>query len=233
MNNVGLRYGNNRLAVVRNLLRPSGIMRVLFAIAIFLVATCGSIARAQSSSQDESIDTRALSAQYARQLSSFDPLARQEAAEGLARLVALDQKKLVEGYLLEEKDKRVRLALNCAVYRMGKSEALFQIVRDLDSPRHDQAAGYLTHLESPQPLYLFLPQDNTPAKVKIRLLEVLGRIGDTETLNQIKPFTESFDPKLSQAAQFATNQIQHRLSEPQPAVKTRPRVVGNGEPPTR
>src|SRR5437660_8354747 len=124
MNNVGLRYGNRR-AVVRNLLRPSGIMRVLFAIAIFLVATCGSIARAQSSAPDESTDTRALSAQYAKQLSSFDPRARQEGAEGLARLVALDQKKLVEGYLLEEKDKRVRLALNWALYRMSQSETLF------------------------------------------------------------------------------------------------------------
>ncbi len=208
-------------------------MIIFRAFTIVLLFTFVLAVNAQTSAKDESSDTRALSAQYARQLSSFDPLARQEAAEGLARLVALDQKKLVEGYLLEEKDKRVRLALNWAVYRMGKSEALFQIVRDLDSPRHDQAAGYLTHLESPQPLYLFLPQDNTPAKVKIRLLEVLGRIGDTETLNQIKPFTESFDPKISQAAQFATNQIQHRLSEPQPAVKTRPRVVGNGEPPTR
>jgi HEAT repeat protein len=208
-------------------------MRILFAIAILLVATCGAMALAQSSAQDESTDTRALSAQYAKQLSSFDPLARQAAAEGLARLVALDQKKLVEGYLLEEKDKRVRLALNWALYRMAKSETLFQIVRDLDSPRHDQAAGYLTRLESPEPLYVFLPQDNTPAKVKIRLLEVLGQIGDAETLNQIKPFTESFDPKISQAAQFATNQIQHRLSEPQPAVKTRPRVVGNAEPPSR
>ncbi len=208
-------------------------MIIFRAFTIVLLFTFALAVNAQTSAKDESSDTRALSAQYARQLSSFDPLARQEAAEGLARLVALDQKKLVESYLLEEKDKRVRLALNWAVYRMGKSEALFQIVRDLDSPRHDQAAGYLTHLERPQPLYLFLPQDNTPAKVKIRLLEVLGRIGDTETLNQIKPFTESFDPKISQAAQFATNQIQHRLSEPQPAVKTRPRVVGNGEPPTR
>src|SRR5712692_6480341 len=114
-----------------------GIMKLLFAIAIFLVATGSSIAQAQTSAQEESSDTRALSAQYAKQLSSFDPLARQEAAEGLARLVALDQKKLVEGYVLEEKDKRVRLALNWAIYRMGKSEALFQIVRDLDSPRHD------------------------------------------------------------------------------------------------
>ena len=179
--------------------------------------------------QDES---RADSSQYARQLSSFDPLVRQAGAEGLARIVALDQKKLVEGYLLEEKDKRVRLALNWALYRMGKSETLFRIVRDLDSPRHDQAADYLTHLESPQPLYALLPQDNTPAKVKARLLEVLGQIGDAETLRQIKPFTESFDPKISQAAQFASNQIQHRLDEPQPAVKTRPRVVGNTPPPS-
>jgi HEAT repeat protein len=206
-------------------------MRLLFAFAIFLFVACGSIA--QSSAQDESTDTRALSAQYAKELSSFDPLARQAAAEGLARLVALDQKKLVEGYLLEEKDKRVRLALNWALYRMGKSETLFQIVRDLDSPRHDQAAGYLARLESPEPLYVFLPQDNTPAKVKMRLLEVLGQIGNAETLDQIKPFTESFDPKISQAAQFATNQIQHRLDQPQPAVKTRPRVVGNGQPPSR
>src|SRR2546427_3248825 len=208
------------------------MMRVFALLSIALFLNSGNVGRAQSSRQDDNADSRVTSAEYAKQLSSFDPLARQAAAEGLARLVALDQKKLVEGYALEEKDKRVRLALNWALYRMGKSEALFPIVRDLDSPRHDQAADYLTHLESPRPLYLFLPQDNTPAKVKIRLLEVLGLIGDAETLNQIKPFIESFDPKISQAAQFAANQIQHRLSEPQPAVKTRPRVVSNGEPPT-
>ena len=206
---------------------------ILHSVSCLFLIACGlTTASGQSStSADETPDPRVESAQYARELSSFDPLARQAAAEALARLVALDQKKLVEGYLLEEKDKRVRLALNWALYRMGKSEALFQIVRDLDSPRHDQAAGYLTHLESPQPLYVFLPQDNTPAKVKIRLLEVLGQIGNAETLNQIKPFTESFDPKISQAAQFASNQIQHRLDQPAPAVKTRPRSVGNREPP--
>ena len=207
-------------------------MRILSPLVIALFLISGSVARAQSSLQDETPDTRSASLQYAKQLSSFDPLVRQAGAEGLARIVALDQKKLVEGYVLEEKDKRVRLALNWALYRMGKSETLFQIVRDLDSPRHDQAADYLTHLESPQPLYLFLPQDNTPAKVKVRLLEVLGQIGDAKTLKQIKPFTESFDPKISQAAQFATNQIQHRLDEPKPTVKTRPRVVGSAAPPS-
>jgi HEAT repeat protein len=203
-------------------------LRTYIAIC-FLLSVQLTVAARTNLLQDES---HADSRTYARQLSSIDPLVRQAGAEGLARIVALDQKKLVEGYLLEEKDKRVRLALNWALYRMGKSETLFQIVRDLDSPRHDQAADYLTHLESPQPLYIFLPQDNMPSKVKVRLLEVLGQIGDAETLKQIKPFIESFDPKISQAAQFATNQIQHRLDEPQPAVKTRPRVVGNAAPPS-
>jgi hypothetical protein len=193
----------------------------------FAVALAGPTTRAQ----DNAMDLRAQSAEYARQLSSFDPLERQAGAEGLARLVAVDQRKLVAGYALQEKNKKVRLALYWALYRLGKSEALFEVVRDLDSGRHDQAADYLIHLESPQPLYLFLPQDTTSSKLRARLLEVLGQIGDAETLNQIKPFTDSFDPSVSQAAQFASNQIQHRLDQPQGGVKARPRVVGKPEQP--
>jgi len=136
-------------------------------------------------------------AQYARQLSSPDPLIRQAAAEELGRLVALDQKKLVEGYLLQEKDKRVRLALNWALYRMGKSQLLFQVIRDLDSSRHDQAVGYLSQLESPDPLYLFLRQEDTRPKIIVGVIEVLGRIGDSEALQQIKPFLSSYEPKSS------------------------------------
>jgi HEAT repeat protein len=170
------------------------------------------------------------SARYAKQLSSIDPLTRQAAAEALARLAAVDQRKLVEGYVLQEKDKRVKLGLNWALYRMGKSPALFPVVHDLDSSRHDQAADYLTHLDSPEPLYLFLKQDNTPIKVKTRLIEVLGQIGDNETLNQIKPFTESFDDKLAAAAKSSINQIQRRLADTQPT-KSRPRVVGKSNQP--
>lgn len=163
--------------------------------------------------------------QYAKQLASVDPLARQAAAEALARLVALDQKKLIEGFVLQEKDKRVRLALNWALYRMGKSAVLFQIVRDLDSSRQDQAAAYLSQLESAEPLYLFLHQENTRPKVTTGVIEVLGRIGDTEALQQIKPFLDSYDPKISEAAQSATSLIQQRLSEALPATKTRPRIT--------
>src|SRR5438105_2996727 len=131
---------------------------VMFAVLLI----CGSVATVRSSSQGQPDTETFSSAEYAKQLSSIDPVNRQSAAEGLARLVAIDQRKLVDGYLREEKDKRVRLALNWAAYRMGKSQSLFEIVRDLDSSRHDQAAGYLRRLEGPEALYVFLKQDNTP-----------------------------------------------------------------------
>ena len=201
-------------------------MSSLLVIVLFLIS--GS---AQSPPQDEVLDSRVATAQYARQLSSSDPITRQTAAEALAKLAAVDQKKLVEGYMLQEKEKRVRLALNWALYRMGKSQTLYEIVRDLDSSRHDQAASYLTLLEGPEPLYIFLKQDHSPFKVKIRVIEVLGRIGNFETLEQIKPFNDAFEHQLVEAAQASTKQIQERLAQPQPTNKTRPRVVTKREQP--
>jgi HEAT repeat protein len=203
-------------------------LTISFGVAL-LMFTSAFTTRAYSLRQDETDKNE--SAQYAKQLGSLDPAIRRGAAEALARLVALEQKKLVEGYVLEEKDKRVRLALNWALYRMGKSPVLIQIVRDLESSRHEQAAGYLTQLESPALLYPFLRQENISPKVVPRLLDVLGRIGDTETLDQIKPFNDSFDPKIAEAAQLSTSMIQHRLGEPQPPAKTRPRTIGTTDQP--
>lgn len=207
---------------------PDLVMRIF---SILVIGLCFISVSAQSQQQDETLDTEVASARFAKQLSNSDPVTRQSAAEALAKLVAIDQKKLVEGYILQEKDKRVRLALNWALYRLGKSQTLYEIVRDLDSSRHDQAAGYLALLEGPEPLYIFLKQDNTPFKVKIRIIEVLGQIGDSETLKQIKPFNDAFELQLAEAAQASTKQIQERLAQPQPTDKTRPRVVTKREQP--
>jgi HEAT repeat protein len=175
------------------------------------------------SAQDENEEQS--SAGYARQLSNTDPAVRQAGAEGLARLVDLKQRKLLEGYLLQEKDKRVRLAIQWALYRLGKSELLFQIVRDFDSSRHDQAVGYLSQLESSEPLYVFIKQEDTHPKILVGLLEVLGRTGDKDTLQQIQPFQDHFEPKVADAAKEATVLIQERLAESQPVTKTRPRTT--------
>jgi len=174
--------------------------------------------------QDEPSD-KSDSTVFGKQLASTDPAVRQRAAEELARLVALDQKKLVEGYLLQEKDKRVRLALSWALYRMGKSQLLFQIVRELDSSRHDQAVLYLSELESVDQLYAILKQEDTRPKVVIGIMEVLGRTGDTEALQQIEPFQTSYDPKISEAARQAAVMINDRLSQTQAPAKTRVRSV--------
>jgi HEAT repeat protein len=162
-----------------------------------------------------------------RQLTNRDPLTRQRAAEDLARLAAPAQRKLVEGYRLQEKNARVRLALDWALYRMGKTPALFAVVRDLDSNRRNQSEAYLAELETPEPLYSLLPQVN--GNTQIKLLEALARSGNADTLAVVEPYAASIDPKIADAARFATREINRRLSAPsRPDARTRTRQVGTG-----
>jgi len=195
-------------------------LALFFLISLLSLTGLSSISvLAQDDNEEQS------SAGYAKQLSSSDPTVRQAGAEGLARLVDVKQRKLLEGYLLQEKDKRVRLAIQWALYRVGKSELLFQMVRDFDSSRHDQAVGYLSQLESSEPLYVFLKQEDAHPKILAGLLEVLGRTGDKDTLQQIQPFQDHFEPKVAEAAKHATVLIEERLGESQPVTKTRPRTT--------
>jgi HEAT repeat protein len=188
----------------------------------------GLTVRAQSESQTpiDGIDARANTSELAKQLGSADPNVRQRSAEALARLAAIDQKKLVEGYHLQEKNKDVRLALEWALYRMGKTDLLFRIVEELDSGRQQQAIGYLSELESPDFLYPFLKKYNNRPRVNAGLLHALGRIGNAETVEQIKPFLESLQPYVAEAAEIATDEINKRLGEvdTQPT-RTRPRTA--------
>ena len=192
-------------------------------VFMFLFAL-SSAANAQSSI--DGIDARANTNDLARQLGSADPLVRQRSAEALARLAATDQKKVVEGYQLEEKNKEVRLALDWALYRMGHSEALFRIVKELDSGRQDQAVGYLSELESPDLLYPYLQKQGNAARINAGLIRAFGRIGNSETLEMIKPYRESLQPKVAAAAEAACDEIEKRLAQPnaQPG-KLRPRTV--------
>ena len=165
------------------------------------------------------------SAAVARKLSSRNPLERQGAAEELARLAAVEHRRLVEGYRVQEKDARVKLALEWALYRMGRSASLFAVVADLDEKkRAEQAVGYLKQLESPAPLYVFLERVN--GHTTIRLLEVLAALGDRDTLERVKPFTASLDPLIADAAKFAEREITIRLEETPAVEPKRERKVG-------
>ncbi len=196
-------------------------------LCLVLATIAGGFKPVQSQTPgDDTIDARTNTSALARDLANQDPIIRQRAGESLARLAAVDQKKLVEGYLLQEKKKNVRLALNWALYRMGKSDALFEIIRELDSSRHDQAVGYLAQLESPALLYGFLKQGANAAKTTVGVIEALGRIGDASSLGLINPFRDSFAPGVAEAAEVATEQIQKRIAQTEPAKPSRPRTVG-------
>ena len=173
----------------------------------------------------DGVDARSDPAEFAKQLGSTDPLVRQRSAEALARLAATSQRKLVEGYQLQEKNKEVRLALDWALYRMGRAEALYRIVDELDSGRQNQAVGYLSELESPDVLYPFLKRTNNAPRINAGLLKALARIGDAQTLDLIKPFRESHQPYVAEAAEVAHDEIEKRLGEPAPTTRARPRTV--------
>jgi HEAT repeat protein len=196
-----------------------------FTLALFLLFLIVGVSNAQQAPID-GIDARSNPADFAKQLSSPDALVRQRSAEALARLAATDQLKLVEGYQLQEKNKSVRLALDWALYRMGRSEALYRVVDDLDSGRQEQAIGYLSELESPDVLYPFLKRTNNAPRLNAGLLKVLARIGDAQALDLIKPFRESHQPYVAEAAETAHDEIEKRLSEPAaPTSRARPRSV--------
>ncbi|MFL6336253.1 MAG: hypothetical protein ACJ754_23365 [Pyrinomonadaceae bacterium] len=168
------------------------------------------------------------SATVARRLSSRLVSERRAAAEELARLAAVEHRRLAEGYRAQEKDARVKLALDWALYRMGKDETLFNLVGALDEKgRAEQSVAYLKQLEGPAPLYVFLGRVN--GQTQARLLEVFATVGDRDTLEKIQPYTQSLDPLIADAAKFAEREITIRVEETPAAEPKRERKVGKAE----
>lgn len=194
-----------------------------FAIAFVVLLTFAVCSKAQL--PVDGVDARTDTKELARQLSSPDANVRQRSAEALAKLANKDQEKLVEGYQLQEKNKQVRLALDWALYRMGHEDALFRVVKDLDSGRQDQAIGYLSDLENPEMLYPFLKKTNNPPRVNAGLLKALAKIGNAETLEVVKPYRESVQQYVAEAAELAYDEIEKRLGADSQSTRSRPRTV--------
>jgi hypothetical protein len=202
-------------------LKPTAFLSCALIILSGFVADARALSRQDDAGTVKPVEVSVLM----RQLTDRDAFVRQRAAEELARRADTRQRKLVEGYRLQEKHPRVRLALDWALYRMGKSDTLYAVVRDLDSTRYNQSEAYLAELETPKPLYAILPRVN--GNTQIKLLEALARAGNADTIEIVRPYTESPDPRIADAARFATREITRRLDAPQPPdAKTRTRQTG-------
>ena len=179
--------------------------------------------------------------QYVLELAAPNPVLRLRAAENLARVAAVEERRIVEGYRLQEKDKRVQLALDWALYRFGDETRLFRIVSALDSIAfRSQSISYLSQLDAPEPLYMFL--SSPKRNVRTGVLNALGNIGDAGTFPQVEPLTRVSDKRTAEAANAATKRITERLAtetpDSQDPTGTRPRQTGNrrdddDEPPLR
>lgn len=199
----------------------------LCALILTAAVLCVAGAKAQAQDEDDGfgVHSSTAAADAAKRLINRDPLVRQRAAEELARLAASDWRHLIEGYRLQEENSRVKLALDWALYRMGKTETLYQVVRELDSSRFAQAQGYLAQLDTPEPLYIFL--ESAKDKVKVRLIEALARTGDAGTIERIKPYANSLDPQVARAAESSMREIEARLAQAPTDAPSRPRRVNN------
>lgn len=209
-------------------IRPAWMILIL----VVMIVSAAAIGRAQVVvPNSDGIDARADAEAIALRLASRDAFERQRAAEALAVLAAVSQKKLIEGYRVQEKNKRVQLALDWALYRIGKFDLVYEIVRELDSSRQEQAAGYLAQLDSPEILNTLLKRGTNKPRVKVGLLKALARIGDSESLELIKPLRDSFEPGVAGAAETALDQIEKRLAQSEPTLPSRQRTIGSSERP--
>jgi len=98
-----------------------------YAIVLLLLLVAPGIAHAQQAPID-GVDARSNPEEFTKQLNSPDAHVRLRSAEALARLAATDQRKLVEGYRLQEKNKDVRLALDWADRKSTRLNSSHQII---------------------------------------------------------------------------------------------------------
>ncbi len=134
---------------------------------------------------------------------------RRFAFEGLGRAGNTQLVTRISSARLNEKKETVKLAQAFALYRMGRSEYLLEIVRQLDSLSFaDQAAGYLPELLNPQDLHPYFRRSTAPGMV--RMMHAMGKIGTSSDIPAIEGMLRERDSSVVNAANLAIQQIRRR-----------------------
>lgn len=168
---------------------------------------------------------------FVENMADNDADRRQYAFEGLARIADpryLDQ---ISRLVLTEKNGDVRLAEQWALYRMGSRPNLQYIVRKLDTDQEEQARTYLLETSNAADLYPYVRSSNKEVRQKV--IDILGRIGDADTVKELQPVAETSGVATANAATLAIKRIEWRMSGRPRASdsvlrrETRPRRVEN------
>jgi HEAT repeat protein len=99
---------------------------------------------------------------------------------------------------------------------MGSRPNIQYVVRKLDTDQQEQARTYLLEAASPADLYPYIRSSSKD--VRREVIEILGRIGDAETINELQPVAQSSGAETAEMASLAIKRIEWRL-------QGRPRVT--------
>ena len=146
---------------------------------------------------------------FVENITDKDADRRQYAIEGLARIADpryLDQ---ISRLVLAEKNGDVKLAEYWALYKMGSTSNIQYVVRKLETDQEHQARAYL--LES-NAVDLYPHIQSSSKEVRQKVIEILGRIGDQDTIKELEPIVRTSSAATADTATVAIKRIEWRLS---------------------
>lgn len=146
---------------------------------------------------------------FVENMTDKDADRRQYAIEGLARIADSRYLDQISRLVLTEKHGDVRLAEYWALYKMGSTSNIQYIVRKLETDQAHQARAYL--LES-NPADLYPHIQSSSREVRREVIEILGRIGDQDTIKELEPIVRTSSASTADTATVAIKRIEWRLS---------------------
>jgi len=145
---------------------------------------------------------------FQRYLRDPDKAYRQAAAEGIGRVGDVSLVEEVSRTFLGEKDLGAQLAQSFALYRLGRKEYLDKLLVGLaERMYYQQPTAYLVELGAAVVPDLTRNLNHENAVVRERLCGVLGLIGDSSTIEQLKPLLQDSNPSVASEAALAIRRL--------------------------
>ncbi len=133
---------------------------------------------------------------------------RRYGAEGLGRIRASDYLTLIARQYLREKSASVKFAMSFALFSMGREEHIVELI---DNIKKDQVYYYLLELPSSK-INLLHPYVQTEGtNTKIRLLDVMGLVGDASGIPIVQEMTQDEKAEVVSAANLALRRLRSRF----------------------
>ncbi len=147
---------------------------------------------------------------FVENMTDKDADRRQYAIEGLARIADPRYQDQISRLVLTEKNNDVKLAEYWALYKMGSTANIQYIVRKLETDQEAQARAYLMESNSPADLFPYVRSSSKEVRQKV--IEILGRIGDQETIKELEPVVRTSSASTADTATVAIKRIEWRIS---------------------